>query len=127
MATATFGDMEKKVREFLKDDFPGSFRYKPYQILSGIFDGIRLLHQMRPESRYNGLKLYPFDYPYLTNDSTDEEIEAARAMPWHLDKRWELAIRYYACARCFEIDGADTVNLQRAQDCQNNFTSIVKM
>lgn len=125
-STMTFGDMEQRVREFMLDT-EDPYRFKPCLILSAIIDGIRTLHQRRPESRYIGLKLTDFEYPYLTNESVETDptqVETVRAMPFHLDKRWEQAIRYFACARCFEFDSSDTINLQRASDCMNSFSAL---
>lgn len=127
MATPTIGDIVKRVREYMLDTEEGAYRYSDKLIAGAVFDGIRVLHQMRPDSNYEGLKYVEYEYPYITSDSTEEDVAAALEMQWHLDPRWEQAIRYFACARCFEIDSSDTLNLQRAQECQTSFTNLAKM
>ena len=127
MATPTIGDIVKRVREYMLDTDSGAHRYSDALIVGAVFDGMRVLHQMTPASSYCGLQYVEYEYPYITESTSAADIEAAKNRPWHLDPRWEMAIRYFACARCFEIDGSDTVNLQRAQDCQTNFTNLAKM
>ena len=123
----TIGDMVKKVREYMLDTVEGSYRFSDALIVGAIFDGIRLLHQVRPDSCYEGLKYVEYDYPVITPDATAGALASAKAMPWHLDPRWEMAVRYFACARCFEIESSDTMNLQRAQECQTNFNNLARL
>ena len=123
----TIGDMVKKVREYMLDTVEDSYRFSDALVVGAIFDGIRLLHQVRPDSCYEGLKYVEHDYPVITPDATAEALASAKAMPWHLDPRWEMAVRYFACARCFEIDSSDTMNLQRAQECQTNFNNLARL
>jgi hypothetical protein len=123
----TIGDIVQRVREYMLDTESGAYRYSDRLIVGAIFDGMRTLHQMTPASSYQGLNYVEYEYPYVTDNTSDADLEEYKARPWHLDPRWEMAVRYFACARCFEIDGSDTLNLQRAQDCQANFTNLSKM
>lgn len=127
MAVPTVGDIVAKVREYMLDTEPAAYRYSDALVVGAVFDGLRVLHSARPESQYEGLKLVSHDYPFVTPGTPAEEVEAAKEMPWHLEPRWEMAVRYFACARCFEVDSSDTINLQRAQECQANFTNLIKM
>lgn len=120
----TIGDIEMKVREFVKDTHEGAYRYAPWLIVGAIFDGLRVLRMIRPETRYEGIRVVRQDWPYITMASNKADIDAAREMPWPVDPRWEQAVRYFAAARCFETDAADTVNAARAAECQKTFTAL---
>lgn len=126
MAQPTIGQMVSRIRDFLMDTQEGAYRYSDQLILGGLFEGVRTLRAMRPETRYAGTRLVPdSDIPYIVREDTD--VSAAMAMEWPFDPRWEQAVRYYACARCFEVDGADTINAQRAADCQQKFAALAAL
>lgn len=122
----TIGQIERSVREYLKDTYEGDFRYPSWMICGAVFDSLREIARLRQDARYVGLKLVPDqEWPYLTDQSTDGEVAAAQATEWPLDQRWEPAARYFAIARCFELDGADTVNTARAADAMSRFMATV--
>lgn len=121
----TIGQVETKVREYLLDTEEGAYRYAPWLIISAIYDGIRVLHQVRPDTRYDGLKLVRREYPYVTSTTDDNTIREIRANHFPVDVRWEQAIRYYAASKCFEVDSADTVNITRANECKALFTTLL--
>ena len=125
-ARPTIAQMVSRTRDFLLDTEESAYRYSDRLILGALFEGVRLLRTLRHEARYAGTRLVLDDeIPYITRESDGDEVAAAMEMEWPFDMRWEAAVRYYAAARCFEVDGADTVNLQRAADCQKSFSSLV--
>lgn len=126
MASPTFGEMAVKVREYMLDTHE-PHRYPQWLVISALADGVSTLRQIRPEARYDGLRLTDGALPYVTAESSAQDVESASATPLPVDPRWEMAVRYFACARCFEVDSADTVNLQRAQECQTSFSNLVRM
>lgn len=124
----TFRRMVERVREQLTDTktpyrFPTSF------ICEAIVDGLRTLHNIRPESRYCGLKLVEMKYPDIISPTPDNDQGLVELLdhPLHIDPRWESAIRYFAQSKCFEIDSSDTANAQKAEYCQKQFYSLARL
>ena len=122
----TIGQIERSVREYMKDTAEGNYRYPSWMICGAVFDALREITRVRQDARYVGLKLVPDrEWPYLTDQSEDTEVESAQATEWPLDQRWEPAARYFAIARCFELDGADTINTSRAADAMSRFAATI--
>ena len=116
MSQPKFREMVARVREHLLDTST-PYRYPTSYICEGIVEGLRLLHNIRPESRYCGLTLVSMDYPSITSptDETDETLGELLDSELHIDPRWESAIRYFAQGKCYEVDSADTANQTRAE------------
>lgn len=126
MAQPAYSELVLRVRDALSDavDPP---RWSDAQIAGALVDGLRLLHSIRPESRYVGLELQREDYPSITAATGEEELSAFLAAPCHVDPRWLDALRYHAAARCFEMDAADTANQARAEYCHAQFNALAKL
>lgn len=126
MAQPTYRDMIQRVRAALLDT-NAPVRWSDAFIMGAIVDALRLLHSIRPESRYVGLELQKEDYPSVTEDMEPSSLESLLGMECHVDPRWLDAIRYHAEARCLEIDSADTANMQRVEYLYSQFNSLAKL
>ena len=119
----TLLEMEGRVRKELLDDYTGSYRFPSLFIVNAIYEGVQLLFQLRPESRYNGVKLVTLDIPVVT----DITLSTEQAKTLYIDPRWNRALIYYAKAKCFEIDSSDTANKTLADDCFSQFNTLSKL
>lgn len=124
----TFERMVERVREHLLDT-KTPFRFPTSYICEAIVDGLRTLHNIRPESRYCGLQLVEMQYPDIISPTPDDDPGLLEMLnhELHIDPRWETAIRYYAQSKCYEIDSADTQNAERAQYCLQQFNYLAKL
>ena len=93
----TIGDIETKVRETLLAEHTPDGTYPAYFIVSNIFDGIRMLNSVCPQSRYRGIKLVrDIEFPFLTKNSAASDVTSAESMDFPCDPRWERAVRCFA-------------------------------
>lgn len=124
----TFRRMVERVREQLNDT-KAPYRFPTSFICESIVDGLRTLHNLRPESRYCGLKLVEMKYPDIVSPTPDNDTGLAELLDHqlHIDPRWESCIRYYAQSKCFEVDSSDTNNATKAQYCLSQFTALAKL
>ncbi len=112
---ATAGSIEASARDIVNDTVE-AFRCSPPAMLRYVWEGVRKLWQVRPESRYVGLALVSYTLPTIADTATDEEITAARAVAVPIDDRWVDAIVEYVCFKFFQRDEADTANSKLASD-----------
>ena len=102
----TLGELISDVRVLLKDgEVP--YHWSDDVIAGFIRDAICRLNHVRPASRYDASgRLNDIVWP---NDLKTYEIPAYLM-------RWKQGFVYYASARSFEMDAADTVNQSLAVD-----------
>ena len=119
----TLLEMESAVREMLLDNFAGSYRWSSVFILNSLYEGVQLLFQLRPESRYSGLDLVKLAIPVVTAQTLSTE----QAKTLYIDPRWNRALIYYAAGKCLEVDSADTANAQRSTEYLSQFNNLAKL
>lgn len=119
----TMLEMETNVREGLLDTESSAYRFSSEYILNAIYGGVRLLFSIRPESRYNGVRLISLELPVVTAMMVASERE--KTLP--IDPRWRDALVYFAKGKCFEIDSADTANAALAADCFSKFNNLAAL
>ncbi len=123
----TIGDIETKVRETLLAEHTPDGTYPAYFIVSNIFDGIRMLNSVCPQSRYRGIKLVrDIEFPFLTKNSAASDVTSAESMDFPCDPRWERAVRCFAVSKCLDMDAADDFTLQRAQAYLAEFNALAR-
>ena len=121
----TIGDIETKVRETLLAEHTPDGTYPASFIVSNIFDGIRMLNSVCPQSRYRGIKLVrDIEFPFLTKNSAASDVTSAESMDFPCDPRWERAVRCFAVSKCLDMDAADDLTLQRAQAYLAEFNAL---
>lgn len=119
----TLHEMETDVRDGLMDTESQAYRFSSEFILNAIYSGVRLLFSIRPESRYNGIRLISLDLPVVT--AATVEAEQVKVLP--IDPRWKDALVYFAKGKCFEIDSSDTANAALATDCFSKFNNLAAL
>jgi len=119
--STTVGSIETSAREIVNDDQEGSYRWLTPAVLRFVWDGVRKLQKIRPESRYVGLRLMSFEFPRIPNDADSQAIEEARAEILPVDDRWTDALVDYVAHRCFASDDNDTENARLSAEHMNNF------
>ena len=123
----TIGDIEAKVRETLLAEHTPDGTYPASFVVSVVFDGIRTLNSVCPQSRYRGTRLVRgVEFPFITKDSPDADVAAAEAMDFPCDPRWERAVRCFAVSKCLDMDAADDFTLQRAQAYLAEFNALAR-
>jgi hypothetical protein len=105
------------------DNYSSGYRFDSEFILNSIYSGVRLLFSIRPESRYNGVRLVSFSIPVVT--AATLSTEQAKTLP--LDPRWTDALIYFAAAKCYEIDSSDTANASLADSYFSKFNNLAKL
>lgn len=112
-----FEDIERKARRILQDaDEP--YRWSTDELREHLQEGIYALHAIRPETRYvNGLLV---DAVVLPN-AEDEEQD------FPIDKRFEEAMVYFVCYKCYLDDDADTVNAGLAESYLGKFNTKAQL
>lgn len=121
--STTVGSIETSAREIVNDDQEGSYRWLPPAVIRFVWDGVRKLHKIRPESRYVGLRLMSYILPRIDNDADATAIETARAEILPIDDRWTDALTEYVAHRCFASDDNDTENARLSAEHLNNFVA----
>lgn len=106
----TVGQIENEARILLNDTVSAAYRWKEPEVLRAVFDAVRALHAVRPESRYFGLRLATLKAPYIDDDAEYSEIEEVRGRELQIDERWRLALIHFVAHRCYEMDNPDTQN-----------------
>lgn len=124
--SVTVYDVETRVRDILDDVYANDYRWATPKLVRYIYDGIRLLHSIRPESRYVGLVLTPLVVPTILDDATAEQIVTYREAALTIDDRWAESIVHYVVQKCFALDSSDTVNAERSKYHQGEFERLAK-
>ena len=110
----TFGQVIKKAREIVNDEYPEAYRWSDAKLLRFAYDAVALLNKRRPESRYNGLQLVCLAVPVISDDMPSPELEVQKNLPVLLDPRWVESIEHCVAAKAFSLDESDTLNANRA-------------
>ena len=102
----TLGDMIPEVRKIINDT-EIEYRWPDSDIVGYLRDAVERLRIVRQVARFNDDGSYAGD---------DFPVDLAAYELSKICARWRVAFVYYAAARCFEIDAADTVNQALAAD-----------
>lgn len=124
--SVTVYDVETRARDILDDVYGNDYRWSTPKLVRYIYDGIRLLHSIRPESRYVGLVLTPLVVPTISEDATVEQIVTYREAALTIDDRWAESIVHYVVQKAFALDASDTVNAERSKYHQGEFERLAK-
>lgn len=104
--TCTISSFVTEIRDLTRDTIT-PYHHPDLLIHKAVKDAFVHMQSVRPESRYEGMRLVDTEFPEADSDLGAFEIT--------FDRRWRLGILYYAAARCYEADITDSVNLQLAQ------------
>lgn len=119
----TLLEMEEDVRQELLDTEASAYRFTSVFIMNAIYNGVKVLFKVRPESRYNGVRLASFEIPRIKALNLTEE--QAKTLP--IDPRWNDALIAFAVGDCFSVDSADTTNAALADKAYAKFNSLAKL
>jgi hypothetical protein len=123
----TVADVEIRVREILADEQADAYRWSVPKITRFIYDGIKLLHSIRPDSRYVNLELSSFELPVIDDAAGESVVLEYQAYVLPLEDRWLMAVVNYVVHRCFEMDAADTVNAARSDRHKAEFERLAML
>ncbi len=123
----TVNDIEMRVRDTIDDSFSNGYRWNTVKVIRLIYDGIRMLNSIRPESRYVNLVLTALTVPTLSDAADAPAIAGYRAAALSIDERWTDAVVHYVAQKCFEMDSSETANADRAQFHKAEFERLARI
>lgn len=133
-------EIERQVRVKLLDTYEDNYRFNPTEIFDAMRDGLRMIRNVRPESKYvNGLLtgkmlvidgeeedfIVPESFP-ATIEGTTYTLDQYRAFTVNMEDRWMEALVYYVIHQMYLKDDTDTANAQLAQVYYTKFTESVR-
>lgn len=124
MAKFKIGDVEDMARTILLDTEDDAYRFVPKEIYQALWDGLKHINNVRPESRYvNGLLVdLGFVLPAAYDSAT---VTAYRGTDVNMEDRWREAAVYYVVHRMYLKDDADTQNAALAKQYLDMFNASV--
>ena len=134
MATFKIKDVEDQARLILLDTYSDAYRFEPKEIYQALWEGLKHIRSIRPESRYlDGLLV---DLQLRTSDSSpwvdfyipeNQAIEVYRASKISMEDDWREAAVYYIVHRMYLKDDSDTQNANLATQYLNMFNTAAQI
>ena len=136
----TIKEIERQARVKLLDTYEDNYRFKPTEIFDAMRDGLRMIRNVRPESKYvdglltgkmliiNGDEAdftVPESFP-ATIGGTTYTLDQYRAFTVNMEDRWMESLVYYVIHQMYMKDDTDTANAQLAQAYYTKFTESVR-
>lgn len=136
----TIKEIERQARVKLLDTYEDNYRFNPTEIFDAMRDGLRMIRNVRPESKYvdglltgkmlliNGLEA-DFDVPEsfpATIGGTTYTLDQFRAFTVNMEDRWMESLVYYVIHQMYLKDDTDTANATLAQTYYTKFTESVR-
>lgn len=136
----TIKEIENRVRLKLLDTYEENYRFHPTEIFAAIRDGLRMIWNVRPESRYvNGLLtdkmiridntpsdfVIPESFPATINGAS-YDLDQYRKFVVNMEDRWIEPLVYYVIHQMYLKDDTDTNNATLASTYYSKFTESVR-
>ena len=136
----TIKEIERQARVKLLDTYEDNYRFNPTEIFDAMRDGLRMIRNVRPESKYvdglltgkmlliNGLEA-DFDVPEsfpATIGGTTYTLDQFRAFTVNMEDRWMESLVYYVIHQMYLKDDTDTANATLAQTYYTKFAESVR-
>ena len=136
----TIKEIERQARVKLLDTYEDNYRFKPTEIFDALRDGLRMIRNVRPESKYvDGLLTgkmliiggveadftVPESFP-ATIGGTTYTLDQFRGFTVNMEDRWMESLVYYVIHQMYMKDDTDTANAQLAQAYYTKFTESVR-
>ena len=136
----TIKEIENQARIKLLDTYSDNYRFHPTEMFHAMRDGLRMIRNIRPESRYVNCLLtdkmliinsvesdfvVPESFP-CTIDGTSYTLEDYRNFQINMEDRWMESLVYYVIHQMYLKDDTDTNNANLAQTYYAKFTESVK-
>ena len=133
-------EIERQARVKLLDTYEDNYRFKPTEIFDAMRDGLRMIRNVRPESKYvdglltgkmlviNGSEAdftVPESFP-ATIGGTTYTLDQFRGFTVNIEDRWMESLVYYVIHQMYLKDDTDTANAQLAQAYYTKFTESVR-
>lgn len=136
----TIEEIERQARVKLLDTYEDNYRFAPTEIFDAMRDGLRMIRNVRPESKYvdglltgkmlliNGEEadfIVPESFPATIGGAT-YTLDQFRGFTVNMEDRWMESLVYYVIHQMYLKDDADTVNATLAQAYYSKFAESVK-
>lgn len=136
----TIKEIERQARVKLLDTYEDNYRFAPTEIFDAMRDGLRMIRNVRPESKYvdglltgkmliiNGAEFdftVPESFPATIGDTT-YTLDQFRGFTVNLEDRWMESLVYYVIHQMYLKDDTDTANASLAQTYYSKFTESVR-
>ncbi len=136
----TIKEIERQARVKLLDTYEDNYRFAPTEIFDAMRDGLRMIRNVRPESKYvdglltgkmlivNGEEVdftVPESFPATIGDTT-YTLDQFRGFTVNLEDRWMESLVYYVIHQMYLKDDTDTANANLAQTYYAKFTESVR-
>lgn len=136
----TIKEIERQARVKLLDTYEDNYRFNPTEIFDAMRDGLRMIRNVRPESKYvdglltgkmllvNGMEA-DFDVPEsfpATIGGTTYTLDQFRSFTVNMEDRWMESLVYYVIHQMYLKDDTDTANATLAQTYYTKFTESVR-
>ncbi len=136
----TIKEIERQARVKLLDTYEDNYRFAPTEIFDAMRDGLRMIRNVRPESKYvdglltgkmliiNGEEAdftVPESFPATIGDTT-YTLDQFRGFTVNLEDRWMESLVYYVIHQMYLKDDTDTANANLAQTYYTKFTESVR-
>lgn len=136
----TIREIERQVRVKTLDTYEDNYHFAPAEIFDAMRDGLRMIRNVRPESKYvDGLLTgkmlvvdgvesdftVPESFPATIGDTT-YTLDQYRAFQVNMEDRWMESLVYYVIHQMYLKDDTDTANANLAQTYYTKFTESVK-
>ena len=112
-----FADIERKTRRIINDTAE-PYRWSSDELREHLQEGVYALHAIRPETRYVNGQLTDFVI-VPSADAADQSFP--------IDVRFEEALVFYVCYKCYLDDDTDTVNQALAESYLSKFNTKAQM
>lgn len=136
----TIKEVEDQVRIKLLDTYSDNYRFAPTEIFHAMRDGLRMIRNIRPESKYvddllTGKMLIisgseadfvvPESFPATINGVTFD-LDTYRGISINMEDRWMESLGYYVIHQMYLKDDTDTANANLATTYYNKFVESVR-
>ena len=136
----TIKEIENQARVKLLDTYSDNYRFAPAEMFHAMRDGLRMIRNIRPESKYvDGLLtdkmllvnntetdfIVPESFPATIN-GTSYTLDQYRAFTINMEDRWMESLVDYVIHQMYLKDDSDTTNATLAQTYYSKFTESVK-
>ncbi len=136
----TIKEIERQVRVKLLDTYEDNYRFAPAEIFHAMRDGLRMIRNVRPESKYvdglltGGMLLVngeeadftvPESFPAKIDGDT-YTLDRYRELTVNMEDRWMESLVYYVIHQMYLKDDTDTANASLAQTYYSKFTESVR-
>lgn len=133
-------EIERQVRIKTLDTYEDNYHFAPMEIFDAMRDGLRMIRNIRPESKYvdgllTGRMLFvngeeadftvPKSFPATIGDTT-YTLDQYREFLVNMEDRWMESLVYYVIHQMYLKDDTDTANANLAQTYYAKFTESVK-